>query len=137
MPYPLYLSHGFQSIFLTAAGRAGTVNGRGYRHLGARFVAPKTRYKSRRPISFYRDVVIGELPRKPPGQCSSGYYVGSAITVSVSRFISSRCRAVTILVWQHAPRDLLSPLPCAGQHSISRCSEDIEMRSCLCFHRDL
>lgn len=76
-----------------------------------RYIAPKTRYKSRRPISFYRDVVIGELPRKPPGQCSSGYYVGSAITVSVSGFISPRCYATTILVAACA-RDLLSPLPC-------------------------
>lgn len=76
-----------------------------------RYVAPKTRYKSRRPISFYRDAVIGELPRKPPGQCSSGYYVGSAITVSVLGFISPRCCAATILVAACA-HDLLSPSLC-------------------------
>lgn len=83
MLYPLYLAKAFNRF---SSGRtAGRDNDRDYRT--RRIVMPKTRYKSRGPISFYRNVVIGELPRKPPGQCSNGYYVGSAITVSVSRFI--------------------------------------------------
>lgn len=103
MPYPLYLAAAFSRFSLRRATESG--NDRDYR-TARRTVAPKTRYKSRGPISFYRSVVIGELPRKPPGQCSSGYYVGSAITVSVSGFIFGlepywiQCVCV---------RDLLSP----------------------------
>lgn len=94
-------------------GRASTSQAKG--------LARRGRYKSRVPISFYRDAVIGELPRKPaairqPGRRSSGYYAGSAITVSVSGFISFHPRVTTILA---AASELLSPLPFARRRTIS------------------
>lgn len=60
MSHPLYLIRSFRSIFFNKNGRVTTVT------IGPASLKKEVRYKSRRPILFYYDVIIGELPRKPP-----------------------------------------------------------------------
>lgn len=132
MPYPLYLSGGFQSIFLKGRARGDGHEAEAGRRKKGQFTgtaiglrrAPKAHYKS--PVDrFYFIVTLSsgdggggtegedELSREPAARCSSGYYVGSAINVSVSGFIPARWSVSRDHHIGRATcaRDLLSSLP--------------------------